>query len=364
MKQNKSKSVCIIVDCLSIGGAEKIAGVLSIELQNLGYDVSIISLWDKITYPFAGKLYNLGENESKIKWIKQLKKFFTFKKAYKNANADYYIDFRIRNRIPLEFLLHAFVFEKSKMIFTIHNYHVDLHIPNGNYFKKFYDKAQAIVAVSDAIDRRLQQEYGLSNTSRIYNFIDEELVNKKANEFLDINIPTDYIVSISRLNNAVKQIDKLIYSYKKSNLREKATKLVILGEGEDKNTLQALIEKENLSEDVLLIGFKENPYPILKNAKFLVLSSKFEGFPMVLLESLKLGTPVVSFDCTSGPNEIIINKENGLLVEDQNFDAFVEAISEFSSNESLYNRCKTNAKISVERFNNTSIMEQWEDILQ
>ena len=140
--------------------------------------------------------------------------------------------------------------------------------------------------------------------------------------------------------------------------------MVILGEGKDKNTLQALIEKENLSEDVLLLGFKENPYPIFKNAKFLVLSSKFEGFPMVLLESLKLGTPVVSFDCTSGPNEIIIDKENGLLVEDQNFEAFIEAISEFSSNESLYNHCKTNAKSSVERFNNTSIMEQWVALLK
>ncbi|MAL60711.1 MAG: hypothetical protein CMC14_11765 [Flavobacteriaceae bacterium] len=364
MKQNESKRVCIIVDCLSIGGAEKIAGVLSIELEKLGYDISIISLWDKITYPYTGTLYNLGENESKIKWVKQIKKFFKFKKAYKNANADFYIDFRVRNRTILEFLLHAFVFVNSKMIFTIHNYHVDLHIPNGNYFRKFYKKSHKVVAVSKAIEDRLNGEYGLTNTKLIYNFIDEELVSAKAHMPIEINLPSNYIVSVSRLNNAVKQIDSLIDTYKNSELPKSDVKLLILGEGEDKVHLEAVIEKENLEENVFLLGFKDNPYPIIKNAQFLVLCSKFEGFPMVLLESLKLGTPVVSFNCTSGPNEIIRHNQNGLLVEDQNFEKYKEALNTLTSNEALYSSCKNNAQSSVEKFNTVSIMREWKEILK
>lgn len=363
MKQNESKRVCIIVDCLSIGGAEKIAGVLSIEFEKLGHDVSIISLWDKVTYPYAGKLYNLGINESKIKWIKQVKKFFKFRKAYKNDNADYYIDFRIRNRSILEFLLHSFVFVNSKMIFTIHNYHVDLHIPNGSFFRKFYKNAHKVVAVSSAIEKKLQTEYQLKNTKLIYNFIDEKLVKAKANEPLDIKIPSKYIVSVSRLNNEVKQIDKLIESYHKSELPKHDISLLILGEGEDKESLKTLVEKKSLKDKVRIMGFQENPYPIIKNALFLVLCSKFEGFPMVLLESLKLGTPVVSFNCTSGPNEIIINNENGLLVEDQNFEKLRESLNIFIENESLYKNCKDHAEESVMKFNNSTIMDQWKSLL-
>jgi len=85
---------------------------------------------------------------------------------------------------------------------------------------------------------------------------------------------------------------------------------------------------------------------------------------MVLLESLKLGTPVVSFNCTSGPNEIIRHNQNGLLVEDQNFEKYKEALNTLTSNEALYSSCKNNAQSSVEKFNTVSIMREWKEILK
>ena len=62
-----------------------------------------------------------------------------------------------------------------------------------------------------------------------------------------------------------------------------------------------------------------NPYDYIKQCKFLVLCSKFEGMPLVILETLTLGKPVISFNCKSGPSELITDKENGLLVKDQDF---------------------------------------------
>ena len=359
--QNFKKKICLIVDSLSKGGAEKAAALLSVELDKLDYQVSIICLRNEISYSFQGKLYNLGLNTSSIKIVKQVSKFLKFKNAFNNTNADIYIDFRMRNRYLLERLLHTFVFDLSKMIFTIHSYEVFYHIPKNKWFYAQYDKARAIVCVSKAVKDNLFSIYPFQNLKYIPNFItlttQPDLVMELIPEF-------DYVIAVGRLDNNVKQFDRLIIAYKNSKLYSQNIPLLILGTGPDEESLRHQIQSLELENHVKLLGFKPNVIDYMEPAKFLILSSRFEGFPLVLIEALSVGTPVISFDCNSGPSEIVKNKSNGLLVKSQNFEAFTKAMNLMHGDKALYKKCKSNSKNSVEKFSFSTISPKWLDLLQ
>lgn len=102
----------------------------------------------------------------------------------------------------------------------------------------------------------------------------------------------------------------------------------------------------------------------MSKAKFLVLCSKIEGFPYVILESLACGTPIISFDCRTGPREVIKNEFNGLLVEDQNFVALTKAINKFIIDPELYDFCKNNTLKSVEKYDAKIIAKDWIRVLK
>ena len=151
--------------------------------------------------------------------------------------------------------------------------------------------------------------------------------------------------------------------YGNSVLKEKQIHLVIVGEGNNEG-LKTVAKDSNVTDFVHFLGYQNNPFKYLKNALFLVLSSKNEGLPNVILESLACGIPVVSFDCPCGPSEMIINYRNGILVEDQNTVKLTDAMNLMVLDEKLYQFCKQNAKESVTPFLLDTIGKQWLDLMQ
>jgi len=103
-------------------------------------------------------------------------------------------------------------------------------------------------------------------------------------------------------------------------------KLVILGEGRERATLQTLINELKLQDAITLLGHVDNPFSYMKQSDLFVLSSVREGFGNVIAEALAIGCPVVSTDCPSGPNEILANGQFGMLVPMQSPEALGQAI--------------------------------------
>ena len=128
-------------------------------------------------------------------------------------------------------------------------------------------------------------------------------------------LPKKFILFFGRIDDKVKNISLLIDGYNQSKLAMNNTKLVILGDGPDTTYLKQKTVDLQLQHQIVFLPYCTDPSSIVKRALFSVLSSRYEGFPMVLTESLSLGIPIISVDCKSGPKEVIQNEMNGLLVE-------------------------------------------------
>lgn len=140
-------------------------------------------------------------------------------------------------------------------------------------------------------------------------------------------------------------------------------KLTILGEGDHRLELEELRKELGLGDVVSLPGKVKNPYRVLLQAEAFILSSVTEGFPNVLCEAMAVGLPVISTNCPSGPDEIIIDGENGLLVPVGNAQALAKAILKLGEDEEARIAMGAEAQAVVGRFSLDSILEAWEQVL-
>ena len=188
-------------------------------------------------------------------------------------------------------------------------------LPMASYFYRWADK---VVAVSHGVADDLVEVVRIAEAQVkvIFNPGITPALRQKA------EMPLDHpwfqpdqppvLLAVGRLSKQ-KDFETLIKAF--AILRQaQPVRLLILGEGPERATLETLIDTLNLSQDVSLPGFVDNPYPYMVRAAAFVLSSLHEGLPTVLVEALYCGTPIVATDCPSGPREILENGQLGSLV--------------------------------------------------
>jgi len=140
--------------------------------------------------------------------------------------------------------------------------------------------------------------------------------------------------------------------------------LTILGEGTERDALEALINDLGLSGRVTLPGREPHAASALQRSDLFVLSSRYEGFPNALCEAMACGLPVIAFDCPSGPAEIVRDGVDGLLVPAEDVDALVRAMSELTGDGERRKALGARATAVATRFSVERIASLWERVLR
>lgn len=160
-----------------------------------------------------------------------------------------------------------------------------------------------------------------------------------------------------------KGFDLLLRAFAQVSDRYPLWKLKILGDGAQRAELEQMAGDLGLSEKVLFMGIVKEPIPVLESADIFAFSSRYEGFPLALCEAMACGLPVVSFDCPSGPREIIRDGIDGLLVPPEDVDAFAQAMLRLMADPALREQLGARAVEVTDRFGLERIMAQWETLL-
>lgn len=177
------------------------------------------------------------------------------------------------------------------------------------------------------------------------------------------NCSEKQVIAVGRYEHQ-KGFDRLISAWKIVNQYHPDWILKIFGDGALRGKLHDQICANNLENSCFLEHTVSDIEEMYYSSSIFVLSSRYEGFGMVITEAMSCGLPVVSFDCPSGPNDIITSGVDGYLVENGNIQQLAEKIIQLIDDEYLRKQMGKNAKKNSERFKIENIMAQWDELFQ
>ena len=361
--------VLVLHGHLSMGGEERVLLSVLKNLVELNYDVDLLITWnhgennlfeneipEKVNYKFLFDNYN-GKNKL-IKEIYRIRVKATYlkkvEKIIKENKYDVIIDYSSNLLKYNNFDIKVPVFAWIHFSLTFGE---KLSADKIEKYKKQYKKYDKILAICDTMRDEFVEILGMdkNKVELVYNPIDLEAIRKKAENIdkkYENYLKQDYFLQVSRLTEQ-KQPEHLVDIYYKLKQQGIKEKLYFIGNGEKVELIKQKIKEYKLENDVILLGQIENPYPFFKNAKLFVHTGKYEGLPTVLLESLAFGTPVVAYDCPTGPKDILgKNSEYGELIPLNDKDTFVEKVYELMNKNEKYENYR---KLSLVRANDFSM---------
>lgn len=374
---NSKKNILIFLGSLTGGGAERVATTLSKFLSNnRSYNVTLVTLGSKrrdfydLDASVSRIAMNLdGETKGLSKITSNIQRVVKFRKLLKKENPDLVIAFMTRYAV---ISLLASIFLKIKIIVSERNY-PPLRANHGmwEWFRKYvYKYADLHVVQTKLIADWIKEKTQSKKIAIIPNSISWPLPDYEP--FLD---PDNYLNEDDKVILAAgtfkyqKGFDMLITSSLKILKERPGWKLVILGDEKNNsytltNSFKDTIKRNGLSESVIMPGRAGNIADWYKRADIFVLSSRFEGFPNVLLEAMASGCVCVSFDCKTGPSEMITHLESGILVPECDMETLSDQVIHLIDHPELRRSMSKKAMKVRERFSENTIMRQWEQEIE
>ncbi len=349
----------LIYDDSLTGGAEKIAKNIATELldENEVYVISLFQEKNNVNQEYKYNHYVVSTETISI-----TKNLFKLSKELKR--------YLLENKIDQLFCITAGVntvalkATKGTNIKTIYCEHSNLE--NKTYGKKHELRQYLGAKYMDKIVTLTERDK--NNFIKMFK-VPEAKVTCIPNWFIHSNTGNEQyktdsnkIITVGRLEK-VKGYDMLVKVAKGVYEKHPDWKWDIYGEGTCREEITQQIKDNNLEEFVELKGNVNNLNQIYGEYSFLVMTSYYEGIPLSLLEAQDAKLPIISFDCPTGPSEIIENNKNGFLISCYNIDEMINKICELIENENLRADFSKNSDINIHKFEKKEILNKWKSLI-
>ena len=340
-------------------GTERVSTIIANELAKNGHEVYMLSLVKCSKSGFELnkniKIISLekGSGNNKKNFVPLVKEIRQLLKKYK---FDILIEVDVMLRI---FTVLANLNLDTKIISWEHfNFRTNLGTKLRDIARKIAAKKSDYIITLTETDK-IDYEQNLNCKAKV-KAIENPLVfySKKCS-----SLENKIALSVGRMNYQ-KGFDMLIEAWAKVISKDDSWILRIAGDGEDIEKIKKQAKELNIYNNVQFLGLINDVEKEYLNASIYIMSSRFEGFPMVLLEAMACGLPVVSFDCHTGPRDMIKNGEDGFLVKKNDTDALAEKVCKLMHDQKVRKKFGKKAKESISRFSLDKIMEKWNYVLE
>lgn len=352
------------------GGAERVAALLCNHWVEQGHDVTLMP-----TFSGRGECYYALNTKVKLDFLADRiakKRWPVFERLWR-LNALRQMIRRSNPDVVVSFLTHVNVAAllagcgcKIPVVVSERVYPPAYQL---SFFyqqmrKRLYPTAHAVVVQSEDTLNWLSENIPAARGVVIANpvLLPDEKQRTPASGFL-VHEQKRFLLAVGRLEHQ-KGFDVLIQAFAEIASLQIEWHLVIVGEGSERKKLEQLVGQLGLDDRISLPGRTDNVSDWYQQADLFVLSSRFEGFPNALLEAMANGVPAVSFDCQTGPSDIIQNGVNGMLVAPEN-GAFglAKALSSLMTDASLREKLGQQATYVRERYAIEKIAAQWDKVM-
>ena len=361
--------ITLVISDLTSGGAQRVLSLLANYWSKVNHTVTIVTLDDgkQVFYPLSDKILVKSADvifNSKNVFqavFNNLGRIRRLRPVLLDTNPDVVISFLIGVNI---LVILSTLFSGLRVIISERNH--PLLCTNRRYLwillrKVFYPFAFCLVTQTEEV-KSLLGNFN-KNIVVIPNPVSKttgKAVDSKTEKILPAG---KIIISVGKLDTQ-KGFDLLLNVFSIIVKRFPDWKLVILGVGGEKEELENKCNKLSISDSVFFPGLVSNIYDLLKRCDIFVLSSRFEGFPNVLIEAMACGLPVVSFECPYGPSDIIDDGINGLLVENGNLKQMAQKIESLIINENIRNKIGQKALDVNKKYSIEKIIKEWDILIE
>ena len=358
----EKKHISLIIPSLTSGGAERVFSVLANEL-NSSYSITLFVLYKcEIAYPlnknieivfcrdlYAAKQSLLKSITSHFNFIKFLKQEISKRQSigivsFTTTTNVYAILIGKRLKLP------SIVSERLHPDYGINTLWKIVR-------KKVYPSCSKLVVQTKDIKDYFNDFMPNDKISIIENPLSPKLIHQKSTN----TSKEKTILSVGRLTHQKNQ-ELLIRAFYKIDIKN--WNLCIVGEGDKRKKYEDLVTKLNIKGRVTFTGSVPNIADYLNTASIFVLCSRFEGFPNALIEAMYFGLPCIATNCPSGPEDIIVNNKNGILIPVEDEAKLTEALKKLIINKELRETLGKNAAKTALRFEGDTILSKWKTLIK